>query len=370
MKSFLFYIVFTLISLSGYSNIALFDTKNINGVVTINGSEYYELDFDEYAYSDIVMNNMTFIKYISEPIKSIYNVDVNSDSVLCLTGDYRKFDTVPFRLFLDGTLKAQYKMIQSEIFILKTVNHSYKPRYNTRLNMDVPNNVFKKSVSYINEIESLNGSSEEEYTKFLKAKAIEINNSYDKIEDVIFHTSLYITTIVSYDLDYLSTQFDIKQVLDSRKGVCAGYTEIFSIMIDTIARVDSSITMHSQMTTDLPQGLHICNLIEINGYLYLNDLTAMSSDYDTESGEYSNMNNEHNNFLRKRLNYYGAITKHDVKYDADLDFCQYSKMKFTFDSTSEELKICAECDSHYIKFSSDENIQKYIVDRMLPMSQF
>ena len=124
------------------------------------------------------------------------------------------------------------------------------------------------------------------------------------------------------------------------------------------------------MTTELPEGLHVCNLIEINGYLYLNDLTAISNDYNTENGEYSNMNNEYNNFLRKRLNYYGEITNHDVKYDADLDVCEYSKMKWTMESTDEELKICFECDSHYIKFSSEENIQKYILDRMLPMITF
>jgi hypothetical protein len=371
MKSFLFYIVFTLVSLSGYSNDIenIFDTKNINRVVNINGSEYYELDFEYNIYADMELNDVTFNLYVYETIKAIYKVDINKDSVLCIVGYSEKSDTVLLKPYLDGTIKS-WNQVRAEIFIPKKVNHSIKTRYNTYINTSIPSNVFKSSSSYINEIDSLNGSSEEVYTKFLKLKAIEFYNSYDKIEDVIFHTSLYITTIVSYDLDYLSTQFNIKEVLDSRNGVCAGYTEIFSIMIDTIARVDSSITMHSQMTTDLPEGLHICNLIEINGYLYLNDITNISNAYDTKSGNYFTNSNYDNNFLRKRLNYYGSIVKHDVKYDSDLDFCQYSKMKFTFDSTSEELKICWECDSHYINFSSDENIQKYIVDRMLPMSQF
>ena len=371
MKSFIFCIVFTLVSFLGYSNDIenIFDTKNINREVIINGSEYYELDFEYRVYSEMELNEATFDLYVYETIKAIYKVDINKDSVLCIVGYSEKSDTVLLKPYLDGTIKNWYQ-VRAEIFIPKKVNHPIKTRYNTDINMDVPSNVFLSSYSYINEIDSLNGSSEEVYTKFLKLKAIEIYNSYDKIEDVILHTSLYITTIVSYDLDYLSTQFDIKEVLDNKSGVCAGYTEIFSIMIDTIARVDSSITMHSTLATDLPEGLHICNLIEINGYLYLNDITGISNTYDTKSGNYFNNTNYDNNFLRKRLNYYGDIVEHDVKYDEDLDFCQYSKMKFTFDSTSEELEVCYECDSHYIDFSSKDNIQKYVIDRMLPIRDF
>lgn len=372
MKTFLFYIALTIISVSGYSNSIenIFDTRNLNREVTINGTLYYELDFEINVFREYELTEEEYNLYIYETIKAIYKVDINKDSVLCIDGyPTMKTDTLLLKPYLDRT-KKNWGYLRDEIFIPKRVNHPIKPRYNTYINKDVPSNVFQSSEKYINEIDSMNGSSVEEYSKFLKIKALEFHNSYDKIEDVILHTSLYIATIVSYDSDYTDTQFDIKKVLDNKKGVCAGYTQIFSIMIDTIARIDSSITMHSTMKTEVPIGLHICNLIEINGYLYLNDITGISSQYNTENGYYNNHNNYDNHFLKKRLNYYGSIITHDVWYDSSLSPTQYVELEWGWDSTPEELKKVEEREKTLIDFNSDENIQKYIIDRMLPVSEY
>jgi hypothetical protein len=375
MKTFIFSIVLTLVSFSGYTQNStvsdfegLFDTKNINRETTINGVEYYELDFEEDIFDRIELNSVTIKKYISEPIKKIYNVDITTDTILGLRlyGNLGKADTIFLNPLLDGTVTDWYR-VKNEIFIPKRVNCDFKPRYNTYINEDVPSNIFKYAEVYGNEIDSLQGSSTEEYTKFLKNKAIEFHNSYDKIEDVILHTSLYIINMVEYDLDYTMNQFDVKKNLDDRRGVCAGYSELFSIMIDTIARVDSSITMHSTMTYELPQGLHICNLVDIKGYLYQIDLTALSHKYNKTNGRYFSNSNSDNSFLRKRLNYYHEIIKHEVKYDESLETYQYIAMKWSMESSDEHIAKVVECDRFLINFNTEENIKKYILDRMLPI---
>jgi hypothetical protein len=324
-----------------------FDVKNINDTVSIRGNKYYEVDFDFYRFSDLEKNKSTYTRFISNPLKDIYNVDVNTDSVICtLTNwDNSISKTILLKDYFNGkTIKGFF--ISDIVYVPYKKEVQYKKRLNHNITDGIDKNVFDNSLKYSNEIDSMKGSSTREYKEFLKRKSIGFYNNYNKVEDAILHISLYISTIVEYDLDYTMSQDDIKEVLDNRKGVCAGYTELFSIMLDTIAKVDDRVGMLSTMTfsenrVDHESDIfHICNLIEIDGYLYQHDVTNMVVKF--KEGEYSNMKNEYNYYLRKNLKDYYKIMSYNVSYLDDMD----------------------DMELFYTNFNTDINTQKYLFDKI------
>lgn len=211
-----------------------FATENINRIVKINNTLYYELSFDT-KFNSLVLNDFNINKHITIPLKT-YNANIKE--VLCK-------DTT---LFLNNL-----KNISDIIYIPKKTDIYFKPiRTYSNIIIHKDNNVLTED--------------------YVKKKAIEFHSKYDRIEDVIYAITYYIRSNIQYDINS-NTFDDIDNVLKERKGVCMGFTALFTSMMDTIAKIDTNITMIATMSYNMYKGKHICNLIEINGFIYQHDVT-------------------------------------------------------------------------------------------------
>lgn len=253
------------------TNNKFFKTKDIVTETTINDIEYYVHDFDHEQFNQLYRSAVTFTKFVKTPLRSVYNVDYKE--ILTISGQ----DTIPFYKF---KICRGCFVGRRDIFIPKRIYYDYKKDFKRTLDIGIikyayTNNKEKNRL----EIKNIKNKTIDGYEIFLKEKAIEIyNNDEDTLlENKILRVITYVTTLIDYDLKLKGS--NTKKSLENNKGVCANYTEIFRVMMDTIAsiepRIQSNRTLILMVDWNSKIESHICNIIEIDNHSYQIDVTII-----------------------------------------------------------------------------------------------